>query len=319
MRKIAKYIGITLLSLLGLLLIAVCTIAFKPLPNYQNEYPLKKLQVELTPERIKTGAEISSVLCNHCHGDKGSLQGKLIAPQTPFGDIFAPNITQHKATGIADYTDAELYRLLRTGILKNGKLALPMMLRMPRAAEEDIYSIIAFLRSDKKAVQAVKHEIPVYEPNFLAKFLYTIAFKPLPSQKEEIDRPHPSKAVEYGYYLSTALYLCADCHSASFETYNPLKPEASPGYFAGGNPAAIGDMEPVLSANLTMNEEDGIGSWSSDEFVTALLYGTKPDGTKVQYPMLPYTFLDSSEAYAIYEYLKTIPEIGPEQTAQMAK
>jgi len=319
MKKVLKYIGITLLSLLGLVLLAITIIALKPLPNYQNEYPLSELEVDLTPERIKTGAEIASVSCNHCHGEKGVLQGKLFIPNSPFGDIYAPNITQHKTAGIGAYTDAELYRLFRTGIMNNGDLALPMMLRLPNAAEEDIYSIIAYLKSDNRAVQPSANQIPSYETNLLAKFLYTIAFKPLPYKEEQIFRPDPSDQIQYGYYLATALYTCADCHSASFETYNPVEPEKSPGYFGGGNPAAIGDMEPVLTANLTMDEEEGIGRWTSDEFLTALKYGKKPDGSIVRYPMLPYTFMDSSDAYAIYEYLKTIPEIGSQRLEEAVK
>lgn len=319
MKKVLKYTGITLLSLVGIVLIAITLIALKPLPNYQNEYPLSDLEVEITPERVKAGAEIASVLCNHCHGDKGRLQGKLFVVGSPFGDIYAPNITQHKTAGIGAYSDAELYRLFRTGILKNGNLALPMMQRLPKAAEEDLYSIIAYLKSNNRAVQPLDNQIPNYEANLLAKFLYTIAFKPLPDQGEKIFRPDPADRIKHGYYLATALYVCADCHSASFETYNPMEPEQSPGYFGGGNPLAIGDMEPVLTANLTMDEEKGIGTWTSDEFLTALLYGKKPDGSLVRYPMLPYTFLDSSDAYAIYEYLKTIPELGSPRLEKTVK
>ncbi|MDW3645954.1 MAG: cytochrome c [Bacteroidia bacterium] len=316
MKKILKYLGITLASLLGLVLLLVLFINFKPLPNYQLEVPLGNLEVEINPERVSNGAELSSVLCNHCHGNKGRLEGKLIAEEEGFGKIYAPNITQDEQYGIGSYTDAELYRLLRTGVKKDGGLSLPMMMRFPTAAEKDIYSIIAFLRSNEAAVQASSNQLAEYEPTFLVKLLYTIAFKPLPLPLEEISKPGPADK-HFGQYLANSLYACYNCHSASFESNNFMEPEKSAGFLGGGNPIAVGDMKPVESANITMHETDGIGSWTQDDFFQALKFGKHPEGRKLSYPMLPYAFLDSTEIFAIHDYLKTVPQLA--DTKNLAK
>jgi len=65
----------------------------------------------------------------HKHGQEqfaGSLFPDVEAAAT-FGNIYSSNITQHPEFGIGKYTDGELYRLFRTGIKKDGTLALPMM------------------------------------------------------------------------------------------------------------------------------------------------------------------------------------------------
>lgn len=306
MKMIFKFLGITLAALLGLLLIATIILNFKELPNYQGEFPVEELQVELNPKRISNGAEISAVLCNHCHGDKGKLEGKWVITEEPFGKIFAPNITQDETFGIGSYTDGELYRLLRTGIKQDGFLSLPMMMRFPTAADEDIYSIIAYLRSDAQAVQASQKEIPDYEPPFLGKLIFNLALKPMPLPEEAITKPEKSDKT-YGQYLANSLYACYDCHSSSFESNDFMKPENSAGFLGGGNPIAVGEMEPVISSNLTMHEETGIGKWTAEEFLAAVKYGKKPDGKNLAYPMLPYTFLDTSDIYAIHDYLKSVP------------
>ncbi|MEM8891689.1 MAG: cytochrome c [Bacteroidota bacterium] len=306
MKKIFKFLGIGLGALLGLVFIAATALNVKPLPNYQEAFPVEELQVELSPQRISNGAEISAVLCNHCHGDKGKLEGKWVITEAPFGEIHAPNITQDETFGIGSYTDGELYRLLRTGIKKDGSLAVPMMMRFPTAADEDIYSIIAYLRSDAKAVQASQKEIPSYDAPFLAKLIFNLALKPMPLPKEAIPKPQRSDK-GYGQYLANSLYACYDCHSSSFESNDFVSPENSAGFLGGGNPIAVGEMAPVISPNLTMHEEEGIGSWTSEEFLAAVKYGKKPDGSKLAYPMLPYAFLDSSDIYAIHDYLKTVP------------
>ena len=88
-----------------------------------------------------------------------------------FGVAYSLNITQHPQKGIGSWTDGEIAYLLRTGIARDGRYTPPWMVKLPRASDEEIASIIAFLRSDDPLVQASDVEDIPSRPTFFAKFL----------------------------------------------------------------------------------------------------------------------------------------------------
>jgi mono/diheme cytochrome c family protein len=226
-----------------------------------------------------------------------------------FGEISSRNITQNKQVGIGDWTDGEIYYLLRTGIKRDGQYIPPYMAKFPNASEEDIYSIIAWLRSDKFCVQPSTTEASESKPSFLTKFLSRVAFKPLPINKAPIPSPDTTNKVEWGRYLSTAVYGCYACHSADFKTMNEVEPEKSGGYFGGGNVMKDLSNKDVVTSNLTF-DETGIAKLTLEQFINEVRYCKKPDGSMLRYPMFPHNGLTDSEVAAIYEYLKTLPKIN---------
>jgi cytochrome c1 len=133
--------------------------------------------------------------------------------------------------------------------------------------------------------------------------------KPMPFYKS-VAEPDTTNVVKWGEYVSLYRVECYTCHSADFTTVDFINPEKSKGFFAGGNKFAMPDGSVIYSANLTMDEETGIGRWSEEEFVKAVKTGIVPHGQPgVRPPMKPYVYLTDSEAKAIYAYLKTIPKI----------
>lgn len=310
MKKTLKILGYTLGGLVLLLLVAASIIAMKPMPTHEVNAP--DLQVDITADRVLEGKRLSMVLCNHCHMSKtGKLEGKFVGAADGLGDIYPPNITQHPTYGIASYTDGELFYLLRTGIKRDGKLAFPMMFRSLHMADEDIYNVIAYLRSDDPSVQPSEAVHPPFPSNFLVKMLNTLVFEPLPYSGQPVPVPAKEDKIAYGKYLVDGKFICFDCHSPSFETNNHIHPEQSAGYLQGGAPMYMEGMkDTIYSANITMDPDSGIGTWTEEEFITALTTGRKPDGTLTRYPMLPYTFMDSTEASAIYAYLQSIETGG---------
>jgi mono/diheme cytochrome c family protein len=114
---------------------------------------------------------------------------------------------------------------------------------------------------------------------------------------------------------------CNDCHT--------------PGYFFGkpDNQRHLGGSEvgfeiPGLGVfhgpNLTPDKETGLGNWSTDQIVTALQTGVRPD-KRVLAPIMPwkaFAELTKADAMAIAAYLKSIPAVsnkvpgpfGPSQT-----
>ena len=102
-----------------------------------------------------------------------------------------------------------------------------------------------------------------------------------------------------GAYLATA-GDCISCHTA---------PGGKP--FAGGlkmkSPFGY-----LLTPNITPDEATGIGSWTKDEFFSALHNGVSKKGYDL-YPVMPftsYTKVSREDVDAIYDYLRTVSPVS---------
>lgn len=310
MKKVLKISAYAIGFILLLLGIFALYVNFAPAPVYDPP-TIPDLKVEATPERVAQGAKLASMLCIVCHiGTDGKLSGNLM-PDVPkeFGKFYSKNITQHPERGIGNWTDGEIAYFLRTGLRKDGSYAPPGMIKMPLAADEDIISIIAWLRSADPRVQASDHIPGVSQYTFLAKALTKFVFKPYPYPSQPVPLPDTTQQIAWGKYLANNVYGCFGCHSESFQTTNDLEPEKSGGYYGGGNPLLDMDGHLMPSANITPDPETGIGSWNQEQFLQAVKYGKRPDGSLLRYPMQPHTPLSDNEVNAMYAFLKTVPPI----------
>jgi hypothetical protein len=310
MKKVFRY----LLIIIGILVILVggfaAFIAIRGVPSYTAQtYDFK---VSMTPEHIEKGRQLSSMLCNDCHmnPNTGKLTGRKMEEISQFGSIFSRNITQDPENGIGKWTDGQIAFLLRTGIKPDGRF-LPIMAKLQKMSDEDLQSIIAFLRSDNGWVQPDKTVQPDSKYSFFAKFLTTIkAIRPMPFTGKPIPEPDTTNQVKWGEYVSLYRVECYTCHSRDFSTDDFVSPEKSKGFFGGGNEFKMPDGSKIYSMNLTMDEETGIGRWTEEEFVKAVKTGVVPNGQPaLRTPMKPYADLSDGEARAVYAYLKTIPKI----------
>jgi mono/diheme cytochrome c family protein len=104
-------------------------------------------------------------------------------------------------------------------------------------------------------------------------------------------------AVERGEYLAHA-GGCITCHTADEENALPL---------AGGR-ALESPFGTFYSPNITADSKTGIGSWSDDDFVTALWEGLNPEGDHYfpAFPFTSYTGISREDALAIKAYLFSI-------------
>lgn len=310
MRKALRYLLIAVSALLVLVGGFAAFVLLRGVPNYTAENI--SLKVAATPERVQKGLQLSAMLCNDCHMDPntGKLTGRKMDEISQFGEIYSRNITQDPEHGIGKWTDGELAYLLRTGVRPDGRF-LPIMAKLQKMSDEDLQSIIAFLRSGNQWVKA--DPTPNHESSysFLAKMLTNIkAIKPMVYSHQPIPEPDTTDAVKWGEYVSLNRVECYTCHSADFATDDFNEPEKSKGYFGGGNEFKLPDGSKIRSLNLTMDEETGIGRWTEEEFVRAVKTGIVPYGqAALRPPMKPYTFLSDGEVKAIYAYLKTIPKI----------
>lgn len=310
MKKIFKIIGIILSVLILIVGAFAAYIHFSSSPTYTSiEAP--DITVEVTPERVERGKSLVMSGCFNCHNDGNrTLAGRRFEDEganQAFGDFYAANLTQHKTSGIGNYSDGELYRLLRTGVRKDNQLNGVVMPKWVLASEEDIHSIIAFLKSDNKMVKPVDKAHPKHESTFLEKALKKFAFKPDEYQKEYPKTPSIEDAAAYGKYIVQSEALCYFCHSENIETVNIHEPEKSPGYMAGGYVFKMPDYE-VKATSLLINDDTNVGKWTEEEFVTAVKSGIRPDLPAYKQPMHPFAHYSEEEVKAIYAYLKELSE-----------
>jgi mono/diheme cytochrome c family protein len=117
-----------------------------------------------------------------------------------------------------------------------------------------------------------------------------------------------SAQVKRGLYLVT-IAGCNDCHTpGSFFGKRDVSRTL------GGSDVgfAIPGMGVFVGPNLTPDKETGLGSWTSEQVVTALRTGHRPDG-RVLAPIMPYNDfanLTKEDALAIVAYLRSLPAIS---------
>ena len=311
MRKIFKVLLIIILLLVVLGGAFALFVNFRSMPKYEAK--TLDIHVESTPARIEKGKKLASMLCRSCHYNEqtGKFTGRLLSEAPQFGEIYSANITNDKIAGIGKLTDGQLIYFIRTGIKPDGEYVPPYMPKLAHIADEDLYSIIAYLRSDDKYVQADNTRARKTEPSFLTKFLVTIkAFAPFSYPEKQIPLPDTTNQVAWGKYIALYQYECYACHSKDFSTNNYDTPEKSVGYFGGGNKMFQMDGSDIHTLNLTPDKETGIGDWSEEDFTKAVRTGIVPNGQpSLRYPMIPYINLTDAELKAIYAYMKTIPPV----------
>lgn len=314
--KILKYVGIfVLVVLLGLGgLITYVSVA---LPNMAEAEDLK---IEYTPERIERGRYLANSVnaCMDCHSTRD--WSKFSGPLTPgtigkggdrydqsygFPGVFYPrNITP---AGIGRYTDGELFRVITTGVTKEGRAMFPLMpyLYYGKMDPEDIYSIIAFLRS----IPPIENTVPDSKADFPVNIIMNTMPQPAQHQK----RPDKSDVIAYGAYMTNASG-CIECHT-QVDKGVIIKEVA----FAGGREFMYPDHSVVRSANLTSDKETGIGQWTEEMFVQKFkVYGDSsyvppPVGPGEFNSMMPWTMygqMETDDLKAIYAYLRTIEPIS---------
>src|SRR5262252_2253798 len=110
-----------------------------------------------------------------------------------------------------------------------------------------------------------------------------------------------------GKYL-VQLAGCTDCHTPGHLLGKPDMARFLGGSDVGFEMPGLGIFVPP---NLTPDNSTGLGRWTSDEIVTAMQTGVRPDG-RILAPIMPwraYAGLTKSDAAAIVEYLRSLPPV----------
>jgi len=169
MKTILKAIGL----ILGVLIVAGLGWLIYFNSTHPNVAPAKDIHVEITPERLERGKYLANIAANciDCHSKRDFT--KYSGPIIP-GTLYAKNITP---AGIGDWTDGEILRAITVGVNKKGEALFPLMPynRFRHMSQEDLYSIIAYLRTLKPIENKIPERTLDFPLNFIVKQFQVIS------------------------------------------------------------------------------------------------------------------------------------------------
>lgn len=315
MKKFKKIL-IWALSLMAMAILSVFIYLKFVLPDVGI---MEQVHVVSTPELIARGDYLANhvAVCMDCHSKRDwskfsgppdpkslGMGGELFDQRVGFpGTYYAKNITP---TGIARYSDQELFRVITTGVTKEGRALFPVM-PYPyygQMDKEDIYAVIAYLRT----LAPIANNIPESEPDFPMNLIINT----IPQQANFSKRPDKTDVLNYGKYLVTAS-SCIECHTLTNKGVLVVGHE-----FAGGREFPFPNGAIVRSKNITPDLETGIGKWTEAEFLG--VFQARANEARSQTPLRPdqfnsimpwamYAGMEEEDLKAIFAYLKTIKPI----------
>lgn len=240
--------------------------------------------------------------CGNCHTPKGppaaiagkDFSGGLSWDEPPF-KVTAPNITQDKETGIGSWSDADIKKVLRTGVRPNGvQIAMVMPTDFYEIiTDRDMDAIVAYLRTLKPVKNTVP--APIYKmPQVHHAF---------PGAETPFTEAMLSDRVKKGFYLATIGH-CMECHTPMGPRGREFADKLGTGGFEFPGPWGVS-----VSKNITQSKTKGIAEWTDAEIKTAITTGVDRKGNKLKPPMgyQYYAHMTGDDLDAVVAYLRTVP------------
>jgi mono/diheme cytochrome c family protein len=276
-----------------------------PIPFPVPEDEVRRLQ--LTPESARLLARDRALergrhlvesrhACRACHGQ--DFGGGVMVDDPAIGRLLGPNLTGGKGSRTAGFRPGDWDRIVRHGILRDGRPSLMPSLDFQRMSDQELSDIVVLVRSQSP----VNKDVPRVTLGPVGKAL--LATGKLVLSADAIaahgDAPHsvrpPESAptVEFGRHLAAT---CMGCH----------------GQDLAGGPIVGGDPSWPPAANLTPHPE-GLARWTSAQFGRAIREGKRSDGTALRSPMsdvVPYAVkMSNVEVEALWMYLQSLPAVA---------
>ena len=284
----------------GLLTLVFAAVSFAGARGFIAGYfpgaePAPEFTVEGTPEQVARGEYIVNIACIGCHsavGEDGQpsraqpLTGGWNIAQSEGFDFIGDMITENLTPGgkLAEYTDGEIFRALRTGVNKNGA-GLGVMASLPynQLSDDDLKAIVAYLRS----LPAEPSNAPTGDSiNFVGILFAGAGLIPEPEPVTGvITAPPAGTTPEYGKYVAT-FGECRGCHGSDM-TGTPASPFGP----------AVPNPRPFVS---TLTQE---------EFMQAFRTGIRPNGTPFaeSMPWQNASRKTDEDLAALFAYLTSAP------------
>jgi mono/diheme cytochrome c family protein len=244
--------------------------------------------------------------CMLCHTERGGASYAGGRPvETPFGTVYASNLTPDAQTGIGRWSAANFRRALHEGRSRDGRLLYPVFpyTHMTRVTGADADAMFEYLRS-LPAVNKPNRPHRVrwpYDTQAALAVWRALYFRP----DKHVDDPARPPEWNRGAYLVQGLAHCGACHSAR----NALGATTDLMDLSGG----LIPMQNWYAPSLAASGEAGVGDWSIDEIVQLLGTGTSPRGS-VLGPMAEVVlhstqYLEPADLRAMAVFLKSLPPV----------
>lgn len=217
--------------------------------------------------------------CQVCHTAPGGAPyaGGRPVP-TPFGTVFASNITPDAATGIGGWSEAAFTRALREGLARNGAQLYPAFPydHFRYVDDADVHALYAFLMTRR----------PVAARTPANRLIFPLNFRPLVAgwklvalpARQAIPANARDPAWSRGAYLVQGLGHCGACHTP----HNALGGEETDRALDGGS--AEGWYAPPLNGHTP-----AATAWTTDRLFAYLRTGFDADHAAAAGPMGPVT------------------------------
>jgi mono/diheme cytochrome c family protein len=256
-------------------------------------------------EQVARGAYLARVgNCMLCHTERGGAAyagGRPI--ETPFGSIYASNITPDAQTGIGRWSVAHFRRALYEGRSRDGRLLYPAFpythtTRVTGADAEALFDYLRSLPPVNKPNRTHRLRWPYSTQAALAVWR-TLYFTP----EKHTDDPTRTREWNRGAYLVRGLAHCGACHTAR----DALGGSRDLLDLSGG----LIPMQNWYAPSLASPNEAGVAEWPLHEIEQLLATGSAPRAT-VLGPMAEVVlhstqYLDPGDIRAMAVFLKSLP------------
>ena len=260
-----------------------------------------------TPEQVARGEYLARVgNCMTCHTPRGGVPwagGRGIA--TPFGTVYAGNLTPDADTGLGRWSAEHFWRAMHHGRSVDGRLLYPAfpypdMSRVTRADSDAIYHYLRTLPPVRRPNTPHALHFPYSTQAALAVwralFFRPGGFEPDASRSAEWNR---------GAYLVRGLGHCAACHGG--RNFLGATPEG--GLSLGGG---LIPMRNWYAPALTSPGQAGVADWPTDHIVALLRDGVSPRGSALG-PMADVVYrslqhLHEEDLRAVALFLQSLPQ-----------
>jgi len=292
MKKVFKWIGIVLGSLVGLILIAALTLFLMGSARLNKTYDFapSNLTIPTDAASIARGQHIAETLCEGCHSpDLSGINNWFEGG--PLGTIDSANLTSGEGGVGQTYTDEDFVRAIRHGIDPKGKATfMTAVVSTAHLSDEDLAAVIAYVKS----VPPVNHSTYGKQFTPLAKILFAAGMLPafpaeVVSHEIHVTAPAPGVTVEYGSYLVDT-HDCHICHGQNMNGGKFPDPTIK-----------------IITPNVTKGGD--LSVWTEADFVKTLKTGVTPHGHQLSdnMPWKEFRNMSDDELKAIWAYLQSLP------------
>ena len=241
--------------------------------------------------------------CMACHTDRGGAPwagGRALA--TPFGTLYAGNLTSDARTGLGAWTADDFWRALHHGRSRDGRMLYPAFpyTHYTRVTRADADAMYAFLRTLPPVDRPnTPHALrwPYNTQAALAAWR-ALYFRPGGHREE------PARSAEWnrGAYLVQGLGHCSACHS----TRNAWGASEVLDLSGGMIP-----MQAWYAPSLASPAEASVSAWSLTDIVQLLRTGTSTSastlGPMAQVVLHSTQHLQEADLRAMAVFLQSVP------------